>query len=429
LRAVVKARQIGFSTVLAIETCHSACTQSGYLANIVSVNQEEASDKLRTASALWASIPPEMEPFGFKPVKFRDAEDALAFHMPPHTSTIISKPGTHAVRGSSKSVYFDEGAFIEKFKVLYQAAVPATLRGDNRTTVISTPMGESGLFYEIATNEDQFPGYSKHVVPWWHSRYMVKEGALLDAINLAPNMGTKERVQAFGTDKLKLVFANSGDLVTFQTEMECMFVDETEAFFPWELVVTGKDEAMSNTRDFELGAGDEISIGVDLAKKRDQTVFTVVQHINGAGENDVKYRVRYIYETQAEYEEQYEMLKALIKRVGAKRVSIDQTGVGAMFVERAQREGFGPGVMVEGIVFNPNNKEKWATTFKGDLQRGRVKYPPYNEALRQINGIRRKKSETNFYRFAGEKDDIFWSMMLGLYGAGHEPVRFHLLGA
>jgi phage FluMu gp28-like protein len=427
-RGVVKARQIGLSTVISIETTHAACTRSEYNANIISVNQEEASSKLRVSSSLWASIPDAMIPLGFKPIKFRDAEDALAFHDAPHTSTIISKPGTHAVRGGAKSIYFDEAAFIEKFKQLYQAGAPAALRGDNRVTVISTPLGESGLYHEIITDRDKYPDYTIHIIPWWESMYMVREGAQEDAIALAPTMGTEQRVYEFGNPKLIGLYKNTGDIQTFQTEMECMFVDETEAFLTWDLVTASKDETLKNDKHFQRTSGDEISIGVDLAKKRDQTVFTVVQHLSDAPEGSPKWRIRYVYQTQDNYDKQFDDLKKLVLDTGARRVSIDETGVGQIFVERAKREGLGSNVRVEGISFTHEKKENWATKMKADLQQGRGKYVPHTELMRQFHGIRRKKSETGFYRFTGDPDDIFWSSCLGVYGEGSVPVRFHVLG-
>lgn len=425
----MKSRQIGFSTCLSIEVTHAACTRVNYAANIVSINQEEASSKLRVAAALHASIPDEMVSLGFKPVKYRDAEDALSFHRPPYTSEIISKPGTHAVRGGAKSVYFDEAAYIEKFDLLWQAGVPATLRGDNRITVISTPAGQSGKYYDIATKLDEYPEFSRHVIPWWESRFMVRPGALEEAIALAPTMSTEARVLKFGSHKLINTVYKSMETLQFQTEMECMFVDENEAFFPWELVTEAADDTILNTRSSieHLDRTHEYSIGVDLAKKRDETVFTLVEHYTEDGEK----RMRVVYVERhagVPYDAQYELLRSLAQLSGAKRISIDETGVGQIFVERAKKEGFGTTAHVEGITFNHIRKESWATKFKADMQRGGVRYPRDRGVLDQIHGIRRKKSETGFYRFSGEQDDIFWSMMLGCYGEGYEPVRFTLLG-
>jgi len=213
--------------------------------------------------------------------------------------------------------------------------------------------------------------------------------------------------------------------------MECMFVDEVEAFYPWDLVVGGVDDTLDGKRESIGSASDtsEISIGVDLAKKRDETVFFVTEHMQPSDDSPLTKRVLYIQRlANVPYDEQYEVLRKLAVQTGARRISIDETGVGQIFVERARREGFGTNARIEGISFTNNKKENWATKFKSDIQRGAIKYPRYLSLMRQIHGIKRKKSESGFYRFAGDHDDIFWSMMLSLYGEGHEPARFFRLG-
>lgn len=372
-----------------------------------------------------------MAKLGFKPPKYRDAEEALAFHLPPHTSEVISKPGTHALRGGAKSIYFDEAAFIEKFDRLWQAGVPAALRGDNRVTVISTPMGQNGKYYDIATNIDRYPNFSRHTIPWWESRFMVREGALEDAIALAPTMDTDRRVLEFGSQKLIETVYKSMDTVSFQTEMECMFVDEVEAFYPWELVVSGADETIPNTKSFfsSIPETSQIAIGVDLAKKRDETVFSVSEHTDGGEDGKPSRRILFSQRlTNVPYDEQYVMLSELVRECRAKRVSIDETGVGQIFVERAKKQGFGYDCIIEGISFTNTKKENWATRFKSDVQTGAIKYPRDLSLMRQIHGIKRKKSESGFYRFSGEHDDMFWAMQLSLYGEGHEPARFYRIG-
>lgn len=420
--------------LIALETTHRAATSRNYNANIVSTTQEEAADKLMTGGMLWASIPMDFEPLGFKPIKYKDAQDALAFHMPPYTSTITSKPGTSAIRGGKKDMYYDEAAFIKEFATLFQAGLPAITRGEGRVTVVSTPYGESGLYHELWQAEN----WSHHEIPWWESRFMVK-GAIEDdkltpnyepveeAMALAPEMDTLSRVDAFGSEKLKeiLHIGCRDDLMVFQTEYECQFIDEAEAYFPWDLVNKGRDTEQEVWTTYPEGyepKGD-ISIGVDLAKKRDESVFTVVEHAE-----DGTQKVLYVYATQRDYEEQFYILKELAKVSRARRVSIDATGPGQMFFEKAQREGFGPSCHAEGISFTNLKKEEWATKFKGDLQTGTITYPNHSELLNQIHGIKRTKTVSNFFKFAGDPDDYFWSLMLAMYGEGHRPVRFHKLG-
>jgi hypothetical protein len=98
-----------------------------------------------------------------------------------------------------------------------------------------------------------------------------------------------------------------------------------------------------------------------------------------------------------------------------------------MFAEKAKGEGLGDRVHVEAISFTNAKKEKWATTFKGDLQTRTVTFPDHAELIAQIHGVKRTRTENNLFKFSGVKDDYFWSACLGLYGEGTLPVRFSRL--
>jgi len=164
-----------------------------------------------------------------------------------------------------------------------------------------------------------------------------------------------------------------------------------------------------------------ISIGVDLAKERDQTVFTVVEHL----EEGTK-KVLFTRNTQDTYDEQFKYLDVLIKQTKPGRVTIDQTGVGQKFVEDAKR--LLPHSNIEGVVFTNAKKERWATSLKGDMQLGLVSWPNTGDLRRQIHGIKRTKTEANFYKFAGPADDYFWSLVLALYGEGRVAPRIGFAG-
>lgn len=432
--------------MLSIETAHSAIVKRNYNANIVSTGEEEAKEKLRVSSQLWSSIPDDFREIeidgkqvSLKPERWRNAEDALSFHRPPYTSTIMSKPGTSAIRGGKKDMYYDEAAFIKGFEALWQGGLPAITRGEGKVTVVSTPMGESGLYHDLWTES----GWSKHVVPWWESRFMVKgaeeelemgidpyANSVAEAMALAPELDTETRLYRFGSPKLIEIFEKGArkDLILFKTEYECTFVDETDAYFPWELIQNAVDADIPGWKrwyDSYEPIG-EISIGVDLAKKRDETVFTVVEHI---GEHKF---VRFVQTTQADYEEQFEMLKKLVHQTRARRVTIDESGVGEPFMEKARNGQLQTSANVEGVAFNQANKEVWATRFKGDLQtetegHSKIHLPNNAELLEQIHAVKRTRTENGFFKFAAEKDkrdDYFWSLMLACYGIGRQPVRF-----
>lgn len=442
-RIINKSRQIGFSTVLGAECFTKAVARKRYKANIVSINQKEASDKVEIVRSFYHSMPDELSEVGIKPVIWTDSANEISFHRPPNTSVIVSQPASAAVRGGRKDIYFDEFAHIRDAAKLYQAALPAITRGDSRLTIISTPLGQSGLFYDICVDEENYPEYSRHSVPWWESSAMVDEKWIdpvtgwvrEDVFALAPQMGTEERVHKFGSPKLIVLYRNVGDKQAFMTEYEAVFVDESTAYYPWDLIVQNVDPEQPVWREVPKGwePKGRVSIGVDLAKERDETVFTVVEHVTVSDdeEHESTHRfVRYVKATQANYDEQMRDLMTLAKRVKASRVSIDQTGVGQVFVEEAKRVGHKqvPGCRFEGIVFTGEVKERWATRFKGDLQLNNVSIPDHALLKRQIHGIERTKTETNFYRFKGPRDDYFWSLMLGLYGEGRVPSRIRVLG-
>lgn len=427
-RIVSKSRQIGFSTILSGEVVHRACVNEAYRANIISINQKEASDKIEIARNLFHSIPDDFKATRppLKPVLWTDADTEISFHKPPFTSVIVSQPASAAVRGGRKDIYFDEFAHIRDAVKLYRAAMPAMTRGDSRLTVISTPLGQSGLFYDIMTNTQAYPEYSRHVVPWWECSAMVRPGLYEEALAEGAAVEDSEaRVLKYGTDKLRVIYSGfGGDLIGFQTEYEAAFADEATAYFTWDLIVNCTDNDIPVWREWHHSYEPTgfISIGVDLAKERDQTVFTVVEH------NEDRKKVLFTRATQDPYNEQFEYMKTLIDATKASRITIDQTGVGQKFVEDAKR--LLPHSNIEGVVFTNAKKEMWATTFKGDMQTGRVSWGNNGDLRRQIHGIRRTKTEANFYKFAGEgqRDDYFWSLVLAMYGTGRVAPRMSFLG-
>lgn len=433
-RLVNKSRQIGFSTVIAAEAVTTAIVRRSYKANFVSINQTEAADKIEIARNLYHSIPQEFaaEDLQLKPVLWKDAENELAFHRPPNVSTLVSQPASSAVRGGRKDIYLDEFAHIRDARKIYKAALPAITRGGGRMTIVSTPLGQSGLFYDIASNTDDYPEYSRHSVPWWECSVMVKPGMAADAMAMAPELDTLTRVTTFGTDKLLSILKGfGGDLLGFQTEYEASFIDEAEAYYTWELIIGGVNDELAIWKALPPGWEPEgsVSIGVDLARDRDESVFTVVEHLERNGEDIAE--VRMMKTSQDEYETQLGYLLKLIEQSHARRVSIDQTGVGQMFVEQAKKK-VKSDVNVEGVTFTNAKKETWATKFKGALQgRPTVIYPRLPDLMRQIHGIRRTKSEAGFYKFSGgtgaKRDDHFWSLMLALYGEGRRPARMSSL--
>jgi phage FluMu gp28-like protein len=402
---VAKSRQIGFSWIISGEGLHRIITTAAQKVNYVSINQKEAADKIDYAKQFYYTIPVES---GMRPPLYSNAEYEFGLHYSPDTSYLVSQPASSAIRGGAKDVYLDEFAFVRDAQKIYDAAIPATTRGQSRLTVVSTPLGQSGLFFDIANDRSRYSEYTIHVVPWYECSIMSMD--VLESTAIAKDYDTEERVRRWGTPSIQSIF-NSMDLDSFQQEYECSFADESVSFYPWGLVISGVDDDLKN-RPYDPDIS--YTIGIDVARKVDKTVITV----SSASEETGNLTVHKTYETRAPYEDQYIEMDALIESIKPNRVSIDATGVGAMLADRLVAKWGGK---VEPVVFNMGNKERWATQFKADLQSGRVRYPRNRDMLHEIHNIERKKTEAGNYVFRareGQHDDYFWSAMLALYGEG-----------
>lgn len=377
---------------------------------------------------MYHSIPDDVKALGLKPDLYTDSAFVLAMHYPPRVSEIHSQPASSAIRGGSKNVYFDEFAHIRDATKLFQAAMPAISRGNKRFTIISTPLGQSGPFYDIWDDIEQYPNWTRHQVPWWEFSGYVKEGYYEEALAESPHLDTETRLQRYATGKIVEIFKGFGnDLQAFQTEYEATFVDELASFFPWSLIVENTDDNAKIWNAIPANWEPEgfVSIGIDLAKTRDESVFTVVESIDRGTDDkpEMHHYVRFIHATQDEYENQWSYIKDLIRRSKATRVSIDQTGLGQVFVERAKSDPEVSSTVIEGIVFTNPKKERWATQLKSDMQANLIHWPRIPDLMRQIHGVQRVKSEAGFYKFSGKRDDHFWSLALALYGEGRQPAR------
>jgi phage FluMu gp28-like protein len=409
-RLVAKSRQIGFSWIISGEGLHRVITTGGKKVNYVSINQKEASDKIVYAKQFYHSIPVES---GFRVPIYTNAEFEFSVHDHPNTSYMVSQPASSAIRGGEKDVYFDEFAFIRDAQKLYDAAMPATTRGNSRFALVSTPLGQSGLFFDIASDRIKYPEFTIHIVPWWECSIMSMDVAESTAI--AKDYDTDQRVAKWGTPSIRAIF-NGMDLAAFQQEYECSFADESVNFYPWGTIVNCVDDTLNQ---MVLPAGLQYNLGIDIAKKIDKTVVTVSSSDEESG---IK-TIHKTFETQDSYEAQSLFFEKMITDLNPSRVTIDATGVGAVIAERLTSKYGGK---IESVVFGMQNKEKWATSFKGDMQMGRVRFPRNRSLLGEIHSVERKKSEAGNYIFKardGQHDDYFWSAMLSLYGEGRQAPR------
>ncbi|MCB0232500.1 MAG: terminase family protein, partial [Anaerolineae bacterium] len=189
-----KSRQIAWSWLVAAEGVADALLDKRD-SIYVSINQEEAKEKIRYARAIIEALRPDIRR-GIRLV--RDNELGIELRNGARLSSLPARPP----RGRARSnVYLDEFAHVQRDKQIYTAALPVISKG-GRLRVGSSPMGASGSFWEIFKEPLRtYPGYNRKSTPWWEVYSFSRNPA--EARKLAPAMDTAARVELFGNDRIK----------------------------------------------------------------------------------------------------------------------------------------------------------------------------------------------------------------------------------
>jgi phage FluMu gp28-like protein len=155
-RLVLKARQVGMTTAVAVEIAHEALFIPRSLALVISKDQPSASEVIGKVRDVYENL---AEPPRF--VKDNEGELVLA-----NGSRIVSQAATKkAGRGfTATSVTLDEFAFAEYAERIFRAVSPTLARG-GRLTVLSTPDGQGNLFYRLYQGLER-GSWSRHRIHW-----------------------------------------------------------------------------------------------------------------------------------------------------------------------------------------------------------------------------------------------------------------------
>ena len=156
-RLIVKARQIGFSQVVALEAIHGAIFTPDDTTLLISRNGDLAANLLSyckvAISECFDDIPPLV----------KDNESEIVF---ANGSRIKSLPANRSTgRGfAGRRVYADEYAYQEYASDIYRSVSPIVGHG-GRLTIFSTPDGRSNHFFQLWSGIDGGE-WSRHIVPW-----------------------------------------------------------------------------------------------------------------------------------------------------------------------------------------------------------------------------------------------------------------------
>jgi len=429
----IKSRQVGWSFTAALDAfCDSRLTP-GWPYIFVSINLDEAKEKIRYLRNIVAATDLPVRPQRF----IVDSMTELEFE---DHSRFISHP-CKPVRGKAGArIYLDEMAHYPEGldKEIYTAAVPATTKGGGYIRIGSSPLGARGLFWEIATQSmRQWPGFTRTWIPWWVTSSLCTN--LLIAPIEAPSMTTEDRVMKFGSDILKEIFGNMF-LEDFQQEYECMWVDESTSWLPWDIIVrnqrpnllnfhfksvtevlNGIDDILDAIKSSKIE--NALAGGLDIGRKYDLTEFVAVGK-SMSGESPLRISVSL---DRVEYDEQEACFTKLIEALPFIDVLVDQNGIGAQLAEALERTW-----KATGVIFSNPNKELWAVNARISMQRNLAPIPEDRDLSYQIHSIKKQVTAAKNNVFDTERNakhhaDKFWAWALALYAANSEGAETEIV--
>lgn len=424
-----KSRQIAWSFLSAAEAVADAILDKRDTI-FSSINHEEAKEKIRYAKAVYENLE-----LGGLPKLIIDNQLELEFETGARLTSFPARP----VRGRPKANWDgDEFAHIQREREIYRGSLPIISKG-GRIRIGSSPLGASGLFWEIFTESLQkYPGYTRKATPWWEVQAFCKN--VREARRLAPAMATEERVELFGRSRIKAIFANL-PIEDFQQEYECAFVDETTAWITWAEIQANQDQdllclkaicrdddiqpALQRIDDLadEIENGnceDVLGFGGDIGRTRNASEFFCV----GLGTTN-NYPLRLMLTLQnCSFEAQEAVLKRLFTRLPIAGGEIDRNGLGMQLAENMRKEF---PYKVREAQFTQETKKLWATDAKMLFQKRKVPIPVDRDLAYQIHSIKKIVSPSKNLIFDTDRNekhhaDKFWALALALAAARREWV-------
>jgi phage FluMu gp28-like protein len=429
-RIEVKSRQIAWSFLTAAEAVADGVL-TGRGSVFVSINLDEAKEKIRYANNIRLALPKAM-----RPKLLTDNRLEVEFD---NGARLISLPST-APRGKAQmNVYLDEFAHVRDDAVIYTAALPMITKGDRRLRIGSSPMGASGRFWEIFTESfRQYPGFTRKQTPWWETHSFCLNVKL--ARQLAPTMSTFERVEMFGSDRIKAIYANMPE-EDFQQEYEVVFLDESTAWISWEEIKDVQDASLKCILSNNVKTIDNARQAIDQAAQL--VTAGVVELVLGAG-YDVgrtrnaselfivgkattsSYPLRLaITLDNCDFDNQFDVISYAMMKLPIILMFIDQNGIGRSLAEKAEKAFPSK---VQGVDFTNATKSVWAADAKMLVQQHKTPLPVDRDIAYQIHSIKKTITPSKNVVFDTERNekhhaDKFWAWALGLAAAkaGYGP--------
>jgi len=339
------------------------------------------------------------------------------------------------IRGDRGHYVADEFAFHMHGKAILAAIGPATMHGQCRLILVSSPNGTTGAFYEIWENKTN--GWSRHEVTLPDA---IADGLPVDLehvcnlLNNDPELIAQEVYGEFVDSASQFI---SNELYSFamtdKAAAPVMFtgsagpIDDRRGKLVSEAIGKPKPQIAGDLflEDYEKikaiidSLSGELYFGFDVARKRDMTSLWINERVNAEYiKSDLPRAIINLHKVS--YDSQWLILQLILNK--CRRGAIDATGLGNQLAETAMRHFAG---RVEAITFTGPAKEILAWGLRKNLQDTRQKVPNDTDTRNSFKKVKKIVGLSGNDKFVAESDskghaDEFWACGLAAH-AGDQP--------
>ncbi|MCS6783776.1 MAG: terminase family protein [Candidatus Caldarchaeum sp.] len=295
-RILLKHRGAGATFTIALEAVTASLLQPSTTTILLSYSMRQSLEIFRHVKTILTHLENTTIKHNGKQAKIKTRTGERNTHL-SNGSRIISLPNNpETLRGyRADAVYVDEAALFRDDFTLRTAVMFTTVARTGRVTLVSTPKGKRGWFYQSWVHGNE---WSKHFV----------------------RLGDSPHLSERDLTELRKVMTD----LEWRQEMECEFLDEVNAFIPYDKILAAVEDYVPS----RTGVDGRVFLGVDFGRYRDSTVLV------GVAEDGGRLRICYLEELkQAPFAAQLETVKKAAELLRPSAVVVDSTGMGAPLAE------------------------------------------------------------------------------------------------
>lgn len=397
----VKARQVGMTTAIAIDSLLDAIFNNEFVILIVSPSQRQSDRMMWYINKAFNKLQKQL---GEEIRLFTHKRDCMVFEHGSELWSLPNNPTTVMGFDADRVIIDEAGVFpTSEGHQIYEATMGSLGAKDGGMQLSGMPYGRIKFFYdkyqEALLRKNNF---SIHTIPW------------TERANIDPKYkrAIEEQKQYLSP-------------IQFSQTYECVFTDENVVLFPYELLENCINEDIRLiSGEIAYGSRNPVFLGIDFARKVDKTSIIGVEKY----EKD-RYRIFLMKDTRETYDRQIEIIKKLNINTEPQAIYIDESGPGVPMLDLLKKE---IGEKIKGIPFDAQHKERLMLDLRNLLMDKKIELPNHRELLDELHSIEKSVTDLGNVRYiapheeGGHADKAF-ALALAVNQTENTEFRFQII--